>query len=109
VSASDNPLLDPGLPDFRAIRPEHAEPAVDRLLADYRALLDEIEAGDEAGGVATLVREIRADDALALAWSTVGHLHGGRAGELEQRQKQHCKAPHVPSVGLSGHLVTIEK
>jgi len=76
VSASDNPLLDPGLPDFRAIRPEHAEPAVDRLLADYRALLDEIEAGDEAGGVATLVREIQADDALALAWSAIRHLHG---------------------------------
>jgi len=72
----DNPLLKPGLPDFPSIRPEHALPAVETRLGQYQQLLDEVESGAAPAGVDTLVREIVADDALALAWSSIGHLHG---------------------------------
>lgn len=71
----DNPLLDPGLPRWSAIRPQHAVPAVEQRLAEYQALLDEIESGARSASVATITEEVRRDDALALAWSTVGHLH----------------------------------
>ena len=43
-----NPLLtDSGLPDFRAIRPEHVEPAIDTLLADYQTGIDALLASSE--------------------------------------------------------------
>ncbi len=76
MNDASNPLLQTGLPDFPSIRPEHALSAVETRLAGYQALLDEIESGRAPQRVETLVREIRADDALALAWSTIGHLHG---------------------------------
>lgn len=73
MNDTDNPLLAPGLPAFDRIRPEHAAPAIDHLLTVYRDLLD--RAGDPAP--ADFVRaEILADDDLARAWSTIGHLHG---------------------------------
>lgn len=76
----DNPLLDVplpngGLPRFDEIRPAHALPAVERRLAEYRRLIEEIESGRRAADAATIAAEVRADDALALAWSSVGHLH----------------------------------
>lgn len=69
----DDPLLEPGLPAFDRIRPEHAEPAVTRLLEAYRQLIDRagtLPAGDLVSA------EILADDDLARAWSTIGHLQG---------------------------------
>ncbi|MGB0514052.1 MAG: UvrD-helicase domain-containing protein [Wenzhouxiangellaceae bacterium] len=72
---SDNPLLESGLPRFGEIRAEHAEPAIDLRLAEYQALLDELKADAPEDPAAFIRREILADDALALAWSTVGHLH----------------------------------
>ncbi|MEX0915604.1 MAG: M3 family metallopeptidase [Wenzhouxiangellaceae bacterium] len=75
MNNSRNPLLADGLPAFDAIEPEHALPAIEARLADYQRLVDEIEAGDLPAAVETIAREVRADDALALAWSTVGHLH----------------------------------
>ena len=71
-----NPLLESGLPDFPSIRPDHAVPAVEQRLAEYRDVLDDIENAGADAGPETIAREIRADDALALAWSSIGHLHG---------------------------------
>jgi oligopeptidase A len=76
MTDESNPLLNPGLPDFPSIRPVHALPAVESRLAEYQLLLDEIDNGTAPASVDTLVREIVADDALALAWSSIGHLHG---------------------------------
>jgi oligopeptidase A len=76
VSRADNPLLREGLPEFPDIRPEHALPAIETRLADYRQLIADIESGRAPPTPETIAREVRADDALALAWSTVGHLHG---------------------------------
>ncbi|MDX1625430.1 MAG: M3 family metallopeptidase [Wenzhouxiangellaceae bacterium] len=75
TSPSDNPLLETGLPRFRTVRPEHALPAVEARLAEYRGVLEAIESGELPPEPETLLREVRADDGLALAWSTIGHLH----------------------------------
>jgi oligopeptidase A len=73
-----NPLLDfSGLPRFAAIRTEHIAPAVEQLLAENRALIDELtRPGVPAtwdGFVAPLED---GNERLARAWGTVGHLHG---------------------------------
>ncbi|HXH04162.1 MAG TPA: oligopeptidase A [Candidatus Competibacteraceae bacterium] len=72
-----NPLLDAGdLPPFSAIRPEHAEPAVDALLTENRARLELLL---EAGAPYTwdnLIAPIEAmEDRLSRAWSPVNHLN----------------------------------
>ena len=76
----DNPLLEfTDLPPFSAIRPEHVEPAVDRLLADNRAALARIL--DPAtprtwDGVVQSVEDI--DERLDRAWAPVAHLNSVR-------------------------------
>lgn len=71
----DNPLLETGLPRFDAVRPDHALPAIEARLADYQDLIDAIGDGRRPATADTLADEVRADDALAMAWSTIGHLH----------------------------------
>ncbi|MBY6204906.1 M3 family metallopeptidase [Halomonas denitrificans] len=71
----DNPLLDTGLPRFDDVRPDHALPAIEARLADYQRLIDGIGQGRLPPTPDTIADEVRADDALAMAWSTVGHLH----------------------------------
>ena len=70
-----NPLLADGLPEFDRIRPEHAVPAVEQRLLEYRQLIERIEAGDLIAGPELIAAEVLADDALARAWSAIGHLH----------------------------------
>ena len=56
-----NPLLEQtGLPAFSRITPEHVEPAIDHLLADWSSLVEPIEEWDEQ---------------LNRAWSPVSHLN----------------------------------
>ncbi|MBO9661760.1 M3 family metallopeptidase [Dokdonella sp.] len=73
-----NPLLAAhGLPRFSAIRPEHVEPAIDALLADYRTRIDALLASDaprDFAGVVLLGEEL--EDRLNRAWAPVSHLHG---------------------------------
>lgn len=73
-----NPLLEEtGLPRFSAILPEHVEPAVDAVLADYRAGIDALLAGDaprDFGHVALPGEEF--EDRLNRVWAPVSHLHG---------------------------------
>jgi oligopeptidase A len=72
----DNPLLDSGpLPRFDAIRPEHVQPAIARLLTAHRARVAQIEA-EPTPSFRTVVEpleELR--HALGRAWSPVGHLN----------------------------------
>jgi len=75
MSGTDNPLLAQDLPRFGDIRAEHAAPAIDLRLAEYQALLDELDTGAPDDPAAFIRREILADDALALVWSSIGHLH----------------------------------
>jgi len=73
-----NPLLEEtGLPRFSAILPEHVEPAVDAVLADYRAGIDALLVGDaprDFGHVALPGEEF--EDRLNRVWAPVSHLHG---------------------------------
>ena len=71
-----NPLLAAGLPRFEAIRPEHALPAIEHLLSEYRQLLAEIAAGGQTHDYAGIVEaETLIDNALAASWSSISHLH----------------------------------
>jgi oligopeptidase A len=73
----DNPLLaDDTLPAFTQIRPEHVEPAVDTILADYRASIDALTAPDAPRDFATvMLTQERLEQRLARAWAPVSHLH----------------------------------
>ena len=76
--AAPNPLLeDRPLPAFDRIRPAHAAPAVDAILADNRARIRALapECPDEA----SLLRPLEAMEArLAEAFSPVRHLRAVR-------------------------------
>ena len=74
----DNPLLNlTGLPPFSRIRPEHVGPAIDRLLAEGRALVHELL--DLKGPPYTwagLIQPLEEqEDRLNRAWSPVSHMN----------------------------------
>jgi oligopeptidase A len=72
----DNPLLQmDGLPRFGAIRPEHVSPALDRLLADNRALREKLvaQAAYTWDSFAQPIEDM--NERLARAWSPVSHLN----------------------------------
>ena len=76
-SSDPNPLLAAGLPRFADIRPEHALPAIEQRLSEYRELLARIAASPKPADYATVIEaETLADNALAAAWSAISHLHG---------------------------------
>ncbi|MGN2248549.1 M3 family metallopeptidase [Frateuria sp. GZRe14] len=72
-----NPLLaDQPLPAFSQIKPEHVEPAVDAILADYRAGIDALTGPEAPKDFATvMLTQERLEQRLAHAWAPVGHLH----------------------------------
>src|SRR3970282_1415364 len=78
ITSADNPLLDlSGLPRFTAVRPEHIAPAVDALLADFRALATRLEHPSTPARWNDLVQPIEdMNERLSRAWSVAGHLHG---------------------------------
>lgn len=73
-----NPLLETtGLPRFTAILPEHVEPAIDSILADYQAGIDTLLASTEPRTFNSVIQVTeQLDDRLSRAWAPVGHLHG---------------------------------
>ena len=70
-----NPLLDfSGLPRFAELRPEHAAPAIDRLLAEARSAVQRAE--QAAPSWDAFVEPLDdANERLARAWGQVAHLH----------------------------------
>ena len=72
-----NPLLDTsGLPRFDAIRPEHIAPAMDQILADNRALIEQLLNDPEAPSWDRFVTPLEnANERLSRAWGPVSHLH----------------------------------
>jgi len=71
-----NPLLDTsGLPDFDAIEPQHALPALQELIAAHRQKLADILARIEDHDVASLVTPMEEmSHELSRAWSPISHL-----------------------------------
>jgi oligopeptidase A len=72
----DNPLLeDTSLPRFDAIRPEHIEPAMSRVIAEQRARVAQIETVADPGFTTVVdpLEELR--HRLSRVWSPIGHLN----------------------------------
>jgi len=73
----DNPLLDfSGLPRFDTLTPEHVQPAISKLLADCRALVDLLTSDQVTASWATFSAPL-ADgfEELSRAWGVVVHVH----------------------------------
>ena len=90
--SSDNPLLaTDDLPRFSAIRPEHVEPAIDAVLAEYRAGIDALTADGAPRDFAHVVlASERLEDRLNRTWAPVSHLHG--VADSEAMRKAHAAA-----------------
>src|SRR5574343_872793 len=81
MTNAQNPLLDfTDLPRFDLIQPEHVKPAITRLLADGRALIEQLTANttpatwaDFAGALSDGLED------FGRAWGIVGHLHSVNA------------------------------
>ncbi len=73
----NNPLLaNSTLPPFSQIKPEHVEPAIDQLLKEARAVVDEALQANTIYTWQNLVEPIEnAEDRLNRAWSPVSHLN----------------------------------
>ncbi len=73
----DNPRLDfSGLPCFSSVRPEHVGPAVDALIAEARATIERLAAGEAAPTWDNFIEPLDdANERLSRAWSQVGHLN----------------------------------
>ncbi len=72
-----NPLLSTAaLPEFAAIQPEHVQPAIQQLLADAQAALDEAVKPDTPADYDALSAILdTATERLGTAWGAVGHLN----------------------------------
>ena len=75
---TQNPLLAAGeLPAFSAIAPEHVNPAIDDVLAGFRAEVDRLTADPSARDFATLLAPLeRWEERLGRTFAPVSHLHG---------------------------------
>ena len=77
TDTSNNPLLDfSGLPRFDAIRPEHVQPAIDKLIADAAAVVARLEQPHDAVTWDNFVVPLEvATEQLGRAWGVVNHLN----------------------------------
>ncbi|MBL6749964.1 MAG: M3 family metallopeptidase [Nevskia sp.] len=102
----ENPLLAPAspaaLPAFDRIRPEHAEPAVDAVLAQNRAELARLlaPAGGRAFGWETLIEPLEEmGDRLSRAWGPVAHLFAVNS-TAEWRKAYNACLPKITEYSL---------
>ena len=103
-TAADNVLLAPRalnqLPDFARIAPDQAEAAVDQVLADSRAALDELLAQPGPPSWDGLVEPLEAmGERLSKVWGPVSHLFGVRASAAWRAAFNAC-LPKVTEYGL---------
>ena len=97
----DNPLLRPAFPvAFDRIRPEHVEPAVERLLLQARARLEQVVAPATPRDFQTLLALDAVGEPLSYALRIVGHLESVDTSE-PLRQAHNATLPRV-SAFLSG-------
>ncbi|SFU35588.1 M3 family metallopeptidase [Pseudoduganella namucuonensis] len=77
TEALNNPLLDfSGLPRFDAIQPEHVTPAIDQLLAQSQAVVDQLQAATGEVTWDNFVAPLEnATELLGRAWGIVSHLN----------------------------------
>jgi oligopeptidase A len=93
---SRNPLLEPHLlPPFDAIRPEHAVPAIEELLAENRTAIEALvaQAERETPTWESLAAPLESlNDRLSRAWSPVSHLNGTMNNPELREAYQACLA-----------------
>ena len=72
-----NPLLvDSALPPFASIKPEHVEPAVEAVLAEYQRQIEALTSDTSSRDFAnTMLPQEALEVRLERAWSPVSHLH----------------------------------
>ena len=72
-----NPLLaESTLPSFASIKPEHVEPAVDAVLAEYKQQIEALTSNSSTRDFAnTMLPQESLEVRLDHAWSPVSHLH----------------------------------
>ena len=88
-----NPLLEwEQLPPFSRIRPEQVEPAVDAVLAENRAALQELGALAAPGWRNFIDPQEALADRLHRAWAPVGHLNAVLSGEELRAAYNACLA-----------------
>ena len=91
-----NPLLDfSDLPRFAAIKPEHITPALDVLLANARAAIDNVIAagGKDWDSVSEPLSD--ATEQLSRAWGVVGHLNGVMGNTDGLREVYNAEIPRI--------------
>ena len=107
-----NPLLDfSGLPRFAAVKPEHIAPAIDQLLADNRALIDELTRAETPATWAGFAQPLEdANERLGRAWGVVGHLHAVLdSPELREAYKENQPKVVQYWTALGQNLALFEK
>lgn len=88
------------LPAFDRIRPEHAEPALDEVLADNRAQLDALLAAGREPSWEGLVEPLEdMNDRLTRAWGPVQHLFGVTA-TADWRKAFNAGLPKITEYGI---------
>jgi len=87
-----NPLLDDsGLPAFSRIRPSHVEPAIQAVIDESRARVEEILAAAQPPRWDSLVAPLEAlDHRLARVWAPVGHLNAVQNTEALRQAYNAC-------------------
>ncbi|MDR3418344.1 MAG: M3 family metallopeptidase [Nevskia sp.] len=100
----DNPLLEPAapgtLPAFDRIRPEHAEPALDTVLAENRAALERLLATPGEPGWETLIEPLEdMGDRVTRAWGPVSHLFAVTS-TADWRKSYNACLPKITAYGL---------
>ena len=82
TTAETNPLLQSSVfPRFDLIRPEHVIPAMQQLLADLEAALQQLEAQAQPTWAGLVEPLERLTDRLNVTWGIVGHLMGVKNSE----------------------------
>lgn len=77
-TTTTNPLLDvSGIPRFRAIQPEHVQPAIEQRIREFDALLDARMADEAPHTWAGTIQPLEdASERIERAWGPVEHLNG---------------------------------
>jgi oligopeptidase A len=98
MNANDNPLLDfSGLPRFASIRPAHATPAVDALIAQAREVVERVVADPREPSWDSVAEPVAdALDRLHRAWGALRHVNAV-ANTPELRDAYNANLPKVTS------------
>jgi len=107
-----NPLLNfSGLPRFAEIKPEHVAPAIEKLLADYGALVSKLLADDALPTWDSFVLPMEnANERVSRAWGPVGHLNSVM-NSPELREVYNATLPKITAfyAELGQNLALFEK